>query len=62
MKNECKKCNVVHNDLAKNCLQCGANLKGINVQGAIWSGPALIVTTFLSVSAVFLSFNPMLGG
>ena len=62
MKNECKKCNVVHNDLARNCLSCGAILKTLNVERAIWGAPALIVTTFLSVSAVFLSFNPLLGG
>ena len=62
MKNECKKCNVVHNDLAENCLSCGASLKTLNVQRAIWGRPALIFTTFLSASAVFLGFNPLLGG
>ena len=62
MKNECKKCNVVHSDLARNCLNCGANLKTLNVQRTIWGGPALIVTTFVSAGAVFLSFNPLLGG
>lgn len=62
MKNECKKCNVVHNGLVRNCLNCGANLKTLHVQRATWGGPALIVTTFLSASVVFLGFNPLLGG
>ena len=62
MKNECKKCKVVHNSLAKQCFSCGGILKGAKHQSFVFGLPALVATTFLSLSVVVLNINTVVGG
>ena len=62
MANECKKCNVVHNSLAKHCFSCGASLKNLKVSRAVFGLPTLLATTFLSLSVVILNVNSVFGG
>ncbi len=62
MANECKKCNVVYSSLAEHCVSCGASLKSPKVQRANLGVPALVATTFLSLSVVILNFNFVFGG
>ena len=62
MKNECKKCKVVHNSLAERCFSCGGNLKGFKAQNLIFGLPTLVATTFLSLSVVALNINTLFGG
>ena len=62
MANECKKCNVVHNSLADKCFSCGTTLKRFNVPTLSFGLPALVATTFLSLSVVFMNVNLVFGG
>ena len=62
MANECKKCNVVHNSLADKCFSCGTALKRFNVPTLSFGFPTLLVTTFLSLSVVFVNVNSVFGG
>jgi len=62
MSNECKKCNVVHSSLAERCFSCGASLKRLKVSRGNLGLPALVATTFLSLSVVVLNFNFVFGG
>ena len=62
MKNECKKCKVVHNSLAEKCFSCGGSLKSSKTQSLVFGIPALIATTFLSLSVVVLNLNTLIGG
>ena len=62
MKNECKKCKVVHNSLAERCFSCGGSLKGAKPQILVFGLPALVATTFLSLSVVVLNIDTMIGG
>ena len=62
MANECKKCNVVHNSLADKCFSCGTTLKRFNVPTLRLGFPTLLVTTFLSLSVVFVNVNLVFGG
>ena len=62
MKNECKKCKVVHNSLAEKCFSCGGSLKGAKPQSLVFGLPGLVATTFLSLSVVALNMNTFIGG
>ena len=62
MKNECNKCKVVHNSLAERCFSCGGSLKSSKTQSFVFGIPALIATTFLSLSVVVLNLNTLIGG
>ena len=62
MENECKKCNVVHNSLADKCFSCGTTLKRFNAPTLSFGFPTLLVTTFLSLSVVFVNVNLVFGG
>ena len=62
MKNECKKCKVVHNSLAERCFNCGGSLNSSKGQSLILGLPTLVATTFLSISVVVLNINTLLGG
>ena len=62
MSNECKKCNVVHSSLAEHCFSCGASLKSVKISRASLGLPALVATTFLSLSVVILNFDFVFGG
>ena len=62
MKNECKKCKVVHNSLADRCFSCGGSLKSLKTQSLVFGIPALLTTTFLSLSVVVLNVNTLFGG
>jgi len=62
MKNECKKCEVVHNSLAQKCFNCGGSLNNSKTQSLIFGLPALVATTFLSLSVVVLNINTLFGG
>ncbi len=62
MKNECKKCKVVHNSLAERCFSCGVSLKSSKTKSLVFGIPALLATTFLSLSVVVLNINSLVGG
>ena len=62
MKNECKKCKVVHNSLAERCFSCGVSLKSSKTQSLVFGIPTLVATTFLSLSVVVLNINTLIGG
>ena len=62
MKNECKKCKVVHNSLAERCFSCGVSLKSSKTQSLVLGIPTLVATTFLSLSVVVLNINTLIGG
>ena len=62
MANECKKCNVVHSSLAERCFSCGETLKSLKVSRAVVGVPALVATTFVSLSVVILNASLVFGG
>ena len=62
MKNECKRCKVVHNSLAERCFSCGVSLKSSKTKSLVFGIPALLATTFLSLSVVVLNINTLIGG
>jgi len=62
MKNECKKCNVVHSSLADRCFSCGESLKRLKISRGRFGLPTLLATTFLSLSVVILNVNVVFGG
>ena len=62
MKNECRKCKVVHNSLAERCFSCGGSLKNSKTKSLVFGIPALVATTFLSLSVVVLNLNALVGG
>ena len=62
MSNECKKCNIVHNSLAERCFSCGETLKSLKVSRAVVGVPALVATTFVSLSVVILNASLVFGG
>ncbi len=62
MSNECKKCNVVHSSLAERCFNCGETLKSLKVSRAVVGVPALVATTFVSLSVVIINASLVFGG
>ena len=62
MKNECKRCKVVHNYLAERCFSCGVSLKSSKTKSLVFGIPALLATTFLSLSVLVLNVNTLIGG
>ena len=62
MSNECKKCNVVHSSLAERCFSCGETLKSLKVSRAVVGVPALVATTFVSLSVVIINASLVFGG
>ena len=62
MKNECKKCNVVHSSLADRCFSCGESLKRLKISRGSFGLPTLLATTFLSLSVVIINVNVVFGG
>lgn len=62
MANECKKCNVVHSSLAERCFSCGETLKSLKVSRAVVGVPAIVATTFVSLSVVIINANLVFGG
>ena len=62
MKNECQKCKVVHNSLAERCFSCGGRLNSSKTKSLVFGLPALVATTFLSLSVVVLNLNALIGG
>ena len=61
MKNECKKCNVVHSSLADKCFSCGSSFKRLNVSLSGYGVPTLVATTFVSLSVVIMNVNLIFG-
>ena len=57
MKNECQKCNVVHNSLAKSCFSCGDTLDKYKTKSVVVALPTLLATTALSLTAAVSDFN-----
>ncbi len=62
MSNECKKCNVVHSSLAERCFNCGETLKSLRVSRAVVRVPALVATTFVSLTVVIINASLVFGG
>ncbi|MDA7592125.1 hypothetical protein N8714_00480 [Rhodobacteraceae bacterium] len=57
MKNECHKCKVVHNSLAKSCFNCGDTLDKYKTKSFVVALPTLLATTALSLTAAVSDFN-----
>ena len=61
MKNECQKCNVVHNFLVKRCFNCGDNLDNYETKSFVRGLPTLLTTTGLSLTVVVSNLNLVRG-